>query len=288
MSAEFTPANTQDFLGYSPEQRHQLLANAYDSIRNNAQTVKPSFSVLIGGSCIYGYNGHPDARLDDIDGVLIADRELDADYLNEKLRGIYETDSLSDPEGIDQNLRDFGNRKIDLVRVAGLYQGSIPFSLHCLPLDLFRSGFSRTRTDKPHVIVAPNKPKYLAEQYPISLTSKVVPSPINYDLSDSGDLAIKQYFSRSLPDGDIIVDFLADELITSEVAWEKPGSGVGSTLLAHKRTFIRSALFYQPEATNDEIVDILSRSARFSASYRQNLNCLIETERDILSKVRFI
>jgi hypothetical protein len=283
------------FLDRPPEERSRLLKQSISHLSEVANRVQPSFALSVYGSGLYGYNSQEIGKLDDLDILAISPREHNlANTLdNLKQMGI-EIDDNSPLEALSENLK---HKKIDFFRIKGIFQ-NIPMSIHFFayeslankhsPLqafDLIYGGLTnKQKEDKQEA----NSPR-------TEIGFDAVRHDISYDYqAQNNGFKSARYaavISRSkLPDEGAIsptIGVQAEKILNSKLIYQPTSMSesqmdVNKLLEKYWRTFVRSALFYRPNVTNDEIVDLLVRSKRYSLEYRNQLKEKIEFERNRL------
>lgn len=287
----------QNFLSKIPEERSRILHQAVEEIKQKVKEVRPPFAIVIYGSGIYGYNPNEVGKLDDLDILAISPRKHNLLSVLGSLRrlGLELTDDLA----LVSLSKKFEGGKIDFFRIKGIYQ-DIPASVHFFAHEVLARGHSPTSAFKPvygglteHQAEKKDREQVLRTEIDFNSVHHAIKYTLTGVKNDFDSTKYTTAISRkTLPDGTKTtptVGVQAEKMLDGQFIYEpkinnEPTMHIESLLEKYWRTFVRTALFYRPNATNDEIISLLARSPRFSTEFRQQLNLKIDAERQRLEE----
>lgn len=288
--------SSEQFLNQSPERRAALLKRAVEQIEEASQVIKPPFALIAYGSGVYGYNPKEIGKLDDLDLLAISKRDHDLLTVLGDIRklGI----NLNDDLTLLSLSQKFKSGEIDFFRIKGTYKG-ITISIHFFAKDSLEGKQSPMRAFSPiygGLTEIQTQNKLEKQDSRLEMGFDGLKHIIRYAFTDvHNGFDSTRYGSaisrRKLPSGEKIVPTVgvqAEKILDGKLIYEpldgenKPIINAGRILEKYWRTFIRSALYYRPEATDDEIIGLLARSPRFSQDFVNNLKAKIQSERERL------
>lgn len=259
------------------QQRHHDLCAVRASLQHTFDAVQPFFSMAIYGSTVYGVSeNNVYGNLDDLDMLGVIERTDDFTHIVKTLHasGIH---SITFQENA---VAMFRSREIDMVRIAGVYQG-FQYNLHLCALDAAQEGCHPFHVGKAIRNMVPNTPKYTVKEKLVStFTGHFKSLPVGHTTIGE-EAIIVEFFSRRIR-GYPTVDVLAEKFLVSEVVTD-----VSQKLTKlHERfwtNFVRAALYYLPDDSSDaDIIQLFGRAPRFSQPYKDVLAQKIQYQRHLL------
>ena len=256
--------------------RYHNLCEAKNHLLESLVSVMPDFPLAIYGSSVYGYcKDGAHGKLDDLDFLSVVSREFDFQKILNTLRkgGLEHVQTEHDADIL------FTEGMIDIVRVSSTFEGHC-CSMHVFAEDIVDLGYRATQVGMAVRNLVPNTPKYTNK---VNSSTTFLGEKINCPVESTviNDSAITTgYFSHTVK-GIPTVDVRADKLLTCEVVWD-PSHRITKAQKKFWKNFVRAALFYQPDISNEDILKMFGRYDRFSYEYKQRLLLKIEKERDNL------
>ncbi len=289
-----------DFLSQSAETRAEWLKKSIEKLEQAAKKEKANFALLAYGSGVYGFNQKNFGKLNDLDLLVISHRKHD---LLEILKNLTRMGiKLTEDPALMSLSEKLCLAKIDFFRIKGTYMG-IPTSAHVFAYESLRGGHSPLLafnqifgglTEQQ----AENKKNQSISRTELSFdgtihTIRYAFTGLKNDLDLIGyESTISRRILSSANDNQAkpipTIGVQAEKILGSKLLYEPTTNdqlnmNIGSLLEKYWRTFVRSALFYRPQANDDEIINLLARSSRFSEEFRQNLREKIQSERKRLA-----
>jgi hypothetical protein len=266
--------------------RYQIIDQAKNHLAQKCRILRPDFSVIAHGSSVYGYketSETPGGKYDDVDCLVVVPGKGRLPYPEFKHQ--VELLNITPPT---QDVYELALNSKHMFRLQGSIN-LVKVGFHCIPQQQFCS-----MTDFPGEQAVfnlfPNKNKYREKKYiePHLSLDGTSTSKIEIVREEDAHLLVRQYLyhapsnqSSSKPK----LGVLADKWLTAEPLYVKD-QVVARSLEKLFTNFVRAILFYQPNATIGEIINVLFRSNRFSQRYVKQLSSRIKAERQRLKELK--
>lgn len=275
---------SKDFSLLLPKDRLDHLREAVRGICDRAHGTCPEFALLAYGSVVYGFNGSCYGNLDDLDLLAVAYGGIDSGNFFQQLSAITSS-NIDQRSEVEINIQRFNRGEINIFRVSGKCNGEIPFGVHVYDFDTLRRAPRPMDVGMQTISIVPNKPKYYDEYEDWKLNGELVwCNPDIHPITASGGTFAYStaYFSRRIG-GIPTVSKRARKFLTSDILYD-PQQKVDRVLTNLWRSFVRTALYYNPGITDEGIMEFLVRQNRFSVEYRTRVLEKVAFERALLQE----
>jgi hypothetical protein len=261
------------FLSLCPFRRFQRMAKLQRVFHGNAGLLEAPYSILIYGSASYGYNRKGRSKLDDMDFILIIPRSIDPKGFIEITEKVFLT-KLQIPDG---HLDELLQGKCDICRMYGQVDG-VRMGFRIICSDTFASLCTDEGSIKPlrNIAIMGSSRIVKDKEWSMKLR-RYIKSMYQHEfkqVADADVLLVEQTVFSARKDR---LGAFGRKLLTVKVIYDSDGT------MTHLRSlwklFVGHSLRFHGALTNDEIIDSIFRSERFSNYFRQKLRLLIDHAR---------
>lgn len=276
-------------VNHSILERTRKITNTKNLLYKRAETMElQEISLMVYGSSSYNFfNGglNDDSSHIDFDGIAcIGDLNISYKRFAEIIKYLYD-EVVPPPENILQGVL---SGSVGIMMIKGKINGE-EINFHFLSKNTLQELISGIGHKKTTTLFLKTKPVFNKMIRECVLGSGVIieekAEAVTYDRDDNFWL-VRQNVSRKISTGDVdsvTKGILADKLLSSTVIWD-PSNNARKASKRIWMNYVRSNLFYNPEISDEKILEMIHNSHKFSVGYKTKLLRRIKKEREILNR----
>jgi hypothetical protein len=263
----------QDSNFESPRVRYSRLKKTLRALKVRAKLQDVPFSILCFGSGSYGLNPTNPGKFDDLDLFMVVPTGIEPEDVIRTIRKLFPKDLLMNEDHIINMLTGECDMCRLYARVGGVKVGfrlihhhtlvEVSYSAGCnKPLRNIASlGQSRILSDEEWSFVHRAYAAVMFESY-----SKMV-------AGEQVLTVLQRVFSADKT----CLGTLGRKLLTCHVVYESKTQNINSILLRIWKMFVDISLMHHGKLSNDDIINSITRSERFSKGFRVRLSRIIDS-----------